>query len=41
MSEITRYLHVEFLISTKYLGITVSSVLSDELDIKAQVRSIA
>ena len=31
--------HVEFVNSIKYLGVTISSVLSDELDIKARVRS--
>ena len=32
--------HVEFVNSIKYLCVTISSVLSDELDIKARVRSI-
>ena len=32
--------HVEFVNSIKYLGVTISSVLSDELDIKARVRSL-
>ena len=32
--------HVEFVNSIKYLGVTISSVLSDELDIKVWVRSI-
>ena len=32
--------HVEFVNSIKYLGVTISSVLSDELDIKVRVRSI-
>ena len=31
---------VEFVSSIKYLGVTISSVFSDEFDIKAQVRSI-
>ena len=32
--------HAEFVNGIKYLGVTISSVLSDELDVKARARSI-